>query len=96
LIRLFIAVLHAALSTVALNTSLFGNNIAQQETTLVRGALYPTPSGIIEAETFQGGSRGGHLGFVGANAAPAALFASNMFYGSKSRSHRKRKSHRRR
>jgi hypothetical protein len=82
--------------------SLFGNNAAEQEAHLVAGALQPTPAGVLDAQTFQGGSRrGGSLGFVGANVAPATLFATNMFYGKnkKSRNHRKtkrRKTHRRR
>ena len=77
---------------------LFGNNITAQEAHLVNGALQPTPSGIVDAETYQGGSkrrRGGSLGFVGANVAPATLFATNLFYGKNKKSRNNKKTKRR-
>jgi hypothetical protein len=85
-------------------SGLYGPNITAQEAHLVNGALQPSPSGIMDAETFQGGSRrkssGGSLGFVGANVAPATLFATSLFYGKNKKSKhnrktKKRKTHRR-
>ena len=82
------------------NANLYGSNIAQQENHLLNGALYPNSEGISFATAQQGGTRrkrGGSLGFVGANIAPATLFATNMFYGKNRRQKTKRrKSNRRR
>ena len=82
------------------NANLYGSNITQQEHHLVNGALYPDKEGISFATAQQGGTRrkrGGSLGFVGANIAPATLFATNMFYGKNRRQKTKRrKSNRRR
>jgi len=82
------------------NANLYGSNIEQQENHLLNGALYPNSEGISFATAQQGGSRrkrGGSLGFVGANIAPATLFATNMFYGKNRRQKTKRrKSNRRR
>jgi hypothetical protein len=78
-------------------SNLYGNNITEQESHLVNGALQPSPSGIMTADTYQGGShrscshrgcsrkgcsrKGGSLGFVEANIVPATLFATSMLYG---------------
>jgi hypothetical protein len=81
------------------NTTLYGSNVNQQEQHLLNGALYPNSEGIAFATAQQGGTRkrGGSLGFVGANIAPATLFATNMFYGKNRRQKTKRrKSNRRR
>ena len=70
------------------NRYLFGNNISEQETHLVNGTLSPTQEGVNTANTYQGGS----LGFVGANVAPATLFATNFLYGKHVKSKKQRKS----
>jgi hypothetical protein len=70
------------------NRHLFGNNISEQETHLVNGSLSPNQEGVNTANTYQGGS----LGFVGANVAPATLFATNFLYGKHVKSRKQRKS----
>jgi len=64
------------------NTALYGKNIQQQEGNIVNGALLPNAHGMTVAKEYQGGARGGgHLGFIGANITPAALFAATMAFG---------------
>ena len=76
-------------------SNLYGNNITEQDSHLVNGALQPSPSGIMTANTYQGGARksrkrcsrkGGSLGFVEANIVPATLFATTMLYGRNNKS----------
>jgi hypothetical protein len=63
------------------NAALYGNNIQQQQGNIVNGALMPNAHGMLVAKDYQGGARGGDLGFIGANMTPAALFATTMAFG---------------
>ena len=83
--------------------SLIGSNITQQDTHLQTNgnSFKMSDANSAEAQTYQGGSKGGYIGSVLAQgAAPAGLFAANYMYSpgkkrTKRKHHKKhRKTHR--